>query len=111
MARTVKVYRISDDGQRVAVGAFRVNSESDVQTKWELHLATAGSGLYIATHRGIQLGVGLAILARRRSSRGMAVALGRCSFRKRAASPHRSERGKCANKRFMQCSKRRRRVA
>ena len=74
MARTVKVYRISDDGRRVAAGAFRVNSESDLQTKWELHLATAGSGLYIATHRGIQLGVGLAILARRRSSRGMAVA-------------------------------------
>ena len=46
MARTVKVYRISDDGRRVAAGAFRVNSESDLQTKWELHLATAGSGLY-----------------------------------------------------------------
>jgi hypothetical protein len=26
----------------------------------ELYLATAASGLYIATHRGIQLGVGLA---------------------------------------------------
>ena len=42
----MKVYRISDDGQRVAAGAFRVNSESDLQTKWQLHLATAGSGLY-----------------------------------------------------------------
>jgi hypothetical protein len=28
-----------------------VNSESDLQTKWELHLATAASSLYIATHR------------------------------------------------------------
>ena len=98
MARTAKVYRISDDGRRVAAGAFRVNSESDLQTKWQLHLATAGSGLYIATRRGIQLGVGLAILARRRSSRGMAVASSaRQKFlRKRTESPQRSERGKSA---------------
>jgi hypothetical protein len=44
----------------MAAGAFRVNSESDLQAKWELYLATAASGLYIATHRGIQLGIGLA---------------------------------------------------
>ena len=60
MARMVKVYRIADDGRRIAAGAFRANSESDLQAKWELHLATAASGLYIATYRGIQLGVGLA---------------------------------------------------
>jgi len=53
MARTVKVYRIADDGRHIAAGAF----ESDLQMKWELHLATAAGGLYIATHRGIQLGV------------------------------------------------------
>ena len=35
-------------------------SETDLQVKWELHLATAVGGLYIATHRGVQLGVGLA---------------------------------------------------
>ena len=34
--------------------------ETDLQAKWELHLATAVSGLYIATHRGVQLGIGLA---------------------------------------------------
>jgi hypothetical protein len=60
MARTVKVYRLADDGRRIAAGAFRVNSESDLRAKWELHLATAAGGLYIAVHRGIQLGVGLA---------------------------------------------------
>jgi hypothetical protein len=60
MARTVKVYRVADDGRRIASGAFRANSESDLQAKWELHLATAAGGLYIATHRGVQLGIGLA---------------------------------------------------
>jgi hypothetical protein len=30
------------------------------RVKWELHLATAIGGLYIATHRGVQLGIGLA---------------------------------------------------
>jgi hypothetical protein len=60
MARTVKVYRIADDGRRVAAGAFQASSESDLQAKWELHLATAVGGLYVATHRGIQLGVDLA---------------------------------------------------
>ena len=60
MARTVKLYKIEADGRRMAAGAFRVNSESDLQAKWELYLATAASGLYIATHRGIQLGIGLA---------------------------------------------------
>ena len=68
MARTVKVYRIADDDRRVAAGAFQASSESDLQAKWELHLATAASGLYVATHRGIQLGVGLASDAMR--SRG-----------------------------------------
>ena len=60
MARTIKLYRVSEDGRRVAAGAFHAASETDLQMKWELHLATAISGLYIATHRGVQLGVGLA---------------------------------------------------
>ena len=60
MARTVKLFRIADDGRRVASGAFKATSETELQLKWELHLATAASGLYIATHRGVQLGIGLA---------------------------------------------------
>ena len=60
MARTIKVYRVADDGRRLASCAFKAGSESDLQMKWELHLATAVGGLYIATHRGVQLGVGLA---------------------------------------------------
>ena len=60
MARTIKLYRVSEDGRRVAAGAFQAASETDQQMKWELHLATAVCGLYIATHRGVQLGVGFA---------------------------------------------------
>src|SRR5262245_13104586 len=60
MSRTIKLYRISDDGRRVAAGAFQATSESDLQLKWELHLVTAAQGLYIATHRGVQLGIGVA---------------------------------------------------
>jgi hypothetical protein len=60
MARTIKLYRITDDGRRLAAGAFRATSESDLQLKWELHLVTAAQGLYIATHRGVQLGIGIA---------------------------------------------------
>ena len=60
MARTIKVYRLADDGRRLAAGAFKAASEQDLQLKWELHLATAADGLYIATHRGVQLGLGLA---------------------------------------------------
>jgi hypothetical protein len=60
MARTIKVYRLADDGRRLAAGAFKAASEQDLQLKWELHLATAADGLYIATHRGLQLGIGLA---------------------------------------------------
>jgi hypothetical protein len=60
MARTIKVYRIAEDGRRLASGAFRAASEADLQLKWELHLATAAAGLYVATHRGVQLGMGVA---------------------------------------------------
>jgi hypothetical protein len=60
MARTIRLYRIADDGRRLASGAFQAVSESDLQAKWELHLATAAAGLYVATHRGVQLGIGLA---------------------------------------------------
>jgi hypothetical protein len=60
MSRTIKLYRVSDDGRRVAAGAFQATSESDLQLKWELHLVTAAQGFYIATHRGVQLGIGIA---------------------------------------------------
>ena len=71
MARTIKLYRVSEEGRRLAAGGFQASSESDLQMKWELHLATAVSSLYIATHRGVQLGgPGLASDAVRHQGRG-----------------------------------------
>lgn len=69
LARTIKLYRVSEDGRRIAAGAFQASSENDLQVKWELHLATAVGGLYIATHRGVQLGVGFASDAVRHQGR------------------------------------------
>jgi hypothetical protein len=60
MARMIRLYRIAEDGRRVASGAVRAASETDLQVKWELHLATVAAGLYVATHRGVQLGMGVA---------------------------------------------------
>ena len=68
MAR-VRLWRITDDGRRLTSCAFKAASESDLQIKWQLHLATAAGGLYIATHRGIQLGIGLASDAARAQGR------------------------------------------
>jgi hypothetical protein len=65
-----KLYRIAEDGRRLASGAFRAASETDLQVKWELHLATAANGLYIATHRGVQLGIGVALDAVRQQGAG-----------------------------------------
>jgi hypothetical protein len=70
MARTIKVYRIAEDGRRLASGAFQASSEKDLQMKWQLHLATAADGLYIATHRGVQLGMGVALDAVRQQGAG-----------------------------------------
>ena len=53
MARTIKLYRVSEDGRRVAAGAFQATSESDLQVKWELHLATAVGGLRMRTRPGL----------------------------------------------------------
>jgi hypothetical protein len=59
MARTVKLYRIECDGRRIAAGAIRANSETDLVAHWQLFLATAVHGLYVATYRGVQLGTAL----------------------------------------------------
>ena len=56
MARTVRVYRIESDGRRLTAGAFRASSEADLAARWQLFLATAPRGIYLATYRGVHLG-------------------------------------------------------
>jgi hypothetical protein len=59
MPRTVKLSRIESDGRRLAAGAIRANSQDDLAAHWQLFLATARQGLYVASYRGVQLGTAL----------------------------------------------------
>jgi hypothetical protein len=46
-------------GRRLAAGAIRANSQDDLAAHWQLFLATARQGLYVASYRGVQLGTAL----------------------------------------------------
>ena len=59
MARTIKLYRIESDGRRLPAGAIRASSQDDLAAHWQLFLATAAQGLYVASYRGVQLGTAL----------------------------------------------------
>ena len=57
--RTIKLYRIEDDGRRLFGGSIRASSPADLVLRWQLFLATAARGVYIARYRGAELGLGL----------------------------------------------------
>ena len=63
MARTIKLYRIESDGRRLAAGAIRGSSQDDLAAHWQLFLATAAQGLYVANYRGVQLGMAMVTAA------------------------------------------------
>ena len=54
--RTIKLYRVEDDGRRLFAGSIHPNSPSDLAVRWIAFLATAERGAYIATYRGETLG-------------------------------------------------------
>ena len=56
MARTIRVYRVETDGRRLAAGAIRASSPAHLDAQWQLFLATATQGVYLATYRGVRLG-------------------------------------------------------
>jgi hypothetical protein len=58
--KTIKLYRILDDGRRLSAGSIRSGSPTDLPVRGQLFLATAERGLYVATYRGCQLGLALA---------------------------------------------------
>jgi len=58
--RTIRLYRIEDDGRRLSARSFRASSPADLVMRWQLFPATAARGLYVATYRGEQLGMALA---------------------------------------------------
>lgn len=63
MARTIRLYRIEDDGRRRAAGAFRASTQEDLAARWQLFLATAAQGLYTAHYRGVTLGTAMVTAA------------------------------------------------
>ncbi len=54
--RTIRLYRIHDDGPRLLAGAIEAGSQVELLTKWRAFLATAARGTYAATYRGETLG-------------------------------------------------------
>jgi hypothetical protein len=51
---------VSSIGSKVtAAGAIRASSQDDLAAHWQLSLATARQGLYVASYRGLQLGAAL----------------------------------------------------
>ena len=57
--KTIRLYRIEDDGRRLLAGRIQASTPSDLVLCWRLFLATATSGVYVATYRGDQLGLAL----------------------------------------------------
>jgi hypothetical protein len=58
--RTIRLYRIADDGRLLLAGTLRAGSPAELVTLWRAFLATAARGTYVAHYRGEILGLGAA---------------------------------------------------
>ena len=54
--RTVKLWRLRDDGRKLFAGEIEAADPRDLVLKWSLFLATAERGVYFATYRGSFVG-------------------------------------------------------
>jgi hypothetical protein len=54
--RTVKLWRLHDDGRKQFAGTIEASDARELVLKWSLFLATAERGVYFATYRGSFLG-------------------------------------------------------
>ena len=54
--RTIKLWRLNDDGRKVFAGTIEAASPAELVAKWSAFLATAERGAYFATYRGSFLG-------------------------------------------------------
>jgi hypothetical protein len=50
--RTVKLWRLNEDGRKIAAGSIEAADPRELVMKWSLFLATAERGVYFATYRG-----------------------------------------------------------
>jgi hypothetical protein len=55
--RTIRLYRLADDGRRLLAGTIEAASPTELVTRWQAFLATAARGVYIAHYRGETLGL------------------------------------------------------
>jgi hypothetical protein len=54
--RTVKLWRLNEDGRRLHAGTIEASDPRELVLKWSLFLATAERGVYFATYRGSFVG-------------------------------------------------------
>ena len=50
--RTVKLWRLHDDGRKLCAGTIEAADPRELVIKWSAFLATAERGVYFATYRG-----------------------------------------------------------
>ena len=50
--RTVKLWRLHDDGRKLYAGTIEAADPRELVIKWSAFLATAERGVYFATYRG-----------------------------------------------------------
>ena len=55
--RTIRLYRIAEDGRRLLAGTIEAGSPAELITLWRAFLATAVRGTYAACYRGETLGL------------------------------------------------------
>ena len=54
--RTVKLWRLNEDGRKLFAGSIEASSPAELVAKWSAFLATAERGVYFATYRGSFVG-------------------------------------------------------
>jgi hypothetical protein len=64
--RTVKLWRLNEDGRKIAAGTIEAADPRELVMKWSLFLATAECGVYFATYRGSFVAPEAALEKRRR---------------------------------------------
>jgi len=50
--RTIRLYRIAEDGRRLLAGTIEAGSPAELLTLWRVFLGTAARGTYAASYRG-----------------------------------------------------------
>jgi len=54
--RTIKLWRLNEDGRRLLAGTIVAATPAELVIKWSAFLATSERGVYFATYRGSFLG-------------------------------------------------------